>query len=93
MNSLIQNQFVGTYELRKKLPILLAGLKKKGEIVVTKQGKPAAILMAIEEYLELQEAMREFADPDYLNELLLAKKEIGAGKGISAKKFFKKLGV
>ncbi len=92
MNSLIQNQFVGTYELRKKLPFLLAGLKE-GELVVTKQGKPAAVLMAIEEYLELQEAMKEFGDPAYFSELLAAKKEIQAGKGAAAKKFFKKLGV
>ncbi|MBL7150516.1 type II toxin-antitoxin system Phd/YefM family antitoxin [Candidatus Microgenomates bacterium] len=93
MFPLLQNQFVGSYELRKKLSHLLAGLKKDGEIVVTQRGKPKAILMAVEEYLELQEAMREFSDPLYLSELLAAKKEIETGKGTSAKEFFKKLGV
>lgn len=93
MFSLIQNQFVGTYELRKRLSGLLGNLKKGKEIVITKRGKPSAILMAIEEYLELQEAMREFADPSYLKELLAAKEEIDSDRGVPAKDFFKKLGI
>lgn len=96
---LLQIPFVGAYELRKNLPLLLAQLQKKGDgLVVTQQGKPAGVFLSVKKYLEmkmvneeLEEAVRELADKEYLKELMLGVKEIRGGKGISANKVFKDL--
>jgi len=98
---IFQIPFVGAYELRKNLPSLLSELGKEKEVVmVTQKGKPAAMLLSVEKYLELkrlneelEDALRELANKDYLLELFAARKEIFAGKGKKAKKLFKELGI
>jgi prevent-host-death family protein len=98
---ILEVSFVGTYELRKDLPLLLARLQKKDEgVVVTQKGKPAAMLLPVKKYLEmkmlneeLEDALRELVDKDYILELLKAEKEIRAGKGKETKKVFKELGI
>lgn len=94
MFNVLSMPFVGVHEFRRNLTKLLAGLKKeKGEIVITQQGKPVAILSDMETYLEIRQALKEFSDPVFLSELLNAKKEIRDGKGIPAEKVFAKKGV
>lgn len=92
MLTLLQNPFVGVYELRKNLPKILGGLKKGGSpVVVTQQGKPAAVVMAVEYYLELVEALRDFREPGYLRKLEEAVIEVKKGGGIAAEKLYKEL--
>lgn len=94
MLGLLKNSFVGVHELRKNLTSLLSSLKENGsEIVITQQGKPVALLISVEKYLEIKEALAEFSDPQYLAELLEAKKQIREGKGISAEAVFSKKGL
>jgi len=96
---ILEIPFVGTYELRKNLPLLLAQLQKKGEgLVVTQKGKPAAVFLSVKKYLkmkmvneELEEAVRELTDKEYIRELLMGEEEIRQGKGKEAKKVFKDL--
>ena len=96
---ILEIPFVGAYELRKNLPLLLGQIQKKEEgVVVTRKGKPAAILLSIKGYLkmkilneELEDALKELTDQDYLRGLLTTQKEIRAGKGKEAKKLFKEL--
>lgn len=98
---ILEIPFVGAYELRKNLSLLLAQLQRKGDgVVVTQKGKPAAMLLSVKRYLEmkmlveeLEEAIKELADKDYMAELLAAEKEIRAGKGKTAEEVFKKLGI
>lgn len=91
---LIQYPFIGTYELRKNLTSLFKRLGKEvTELVITSKGKPKAVLMDIEEYLEQKEALKELADPVYLEKLLKAKKEFESGKGIPAKDIYQKAGI
>lgn len=98
---ILETPFVGTHELRKNLPLLLAQLQRKGEgMVVTQNGKPAAMLLSVKRYLEmkmlleeLEEAVKELADKDYIATLLKAEAEVRAGKGIPAEEVFKKLGL
>ncbi len=83
MLDLLKNPFVGVHELRRTLTELLAAMKEQGQdLVVTQNGKPVAVLMDVERYLEMQEAIRELSDPEYLASLLEARDEIEAGKGI-----------
>lgn len=94
MQGLLRNQFVGTNELRKHLTRLLADLQKEGEeLVITKQGKPVAVVIDVEKYLEIQEALKEFADPAYVAELLQAQQEFAQGKGIPAEEVYAEKGV
>lgn len=98
---ILEIPYVGTYELRKDLPLLLAQLQRKGDgVVITQKGKPAAMLLSVKKYLEmkllveeLEDAIRELADKDYITELLRAEKEIRAGKGKKAEEVFSKLGI
>lgn len=96
---ILQIPFVGAYELRKNLPLLLMQLRKKNEgLVVTQKGKPAGVMLSVEKYLqmkmlneELEEAIRELADKKYILELMTAAEEIKAHKGKTAQKVFKEL--
>jgi len=93
--------FVGAYELRKDLPLLLNKIRKTGEgMVVTQKGKPAAMLLSVKKYLELktlneelEDALRELSDKDFLLELSAAENEIKTGKGKTARKIFTESGI
>lgn len=94
MLDLLKNPFVGVHELRKSLTELLASIRDEDQdLVITQNGKPVAVLMDVERYLEMQEALREFSDPEYLASLLEAKAEIKAGKGIPAEEVFQKTAI
>lgn len=94
MIDLLRSQFVGVHELRTKLPKLLDALHEEGtEVVITRRGKPAAVIVDVEHYLEVQEALKEFSDPSYLASLLAARDEIQQGKGIPAEEVFRQKGV
>ena len=94
MAEILRSRFVGMHELRKELTKLLEALKEEGqEVVITRQGKPTAVIIDVEKYLEVQQALREFSDPEYLAELLEARREIREGKGVPAEEVFKRKGL
>lgn len=93
--------FIGLYELRKHLPDLLSRLQKHdGEAVITQQGKPAAMLLSIKRYVEmnilneeLEDAVKELSDKKYIVSLTQDVEDAKKGKGKSAKTLFKELNV
>ncbi len=90
----LRNRFLGVHELRKNLTKLLTTVKEDGtEVVITQRGKPVALLMGIEKYLEMKQALKELSDPEYLTALLEARKEIKEGKGVVAEEIFVKKGL
>lgn len=94
IEELVGTQFVGSNELRKNLARLLDNLSRESEeLVITKRGKPVAVLMNVEKYLEIQEALREFSDPAYLARLVEAKKGFAEGKGIPAQELYREKGL
>lgn len=94
MLEILNNPFVGVHELRKNLTRLLSSVKEDGvEVVITQQGKPVALMVDVEKYLEVRQALREFSNPEYLAELLEARKEIREGKGVPAEEVFAKKGL
>jgi len=101
INSIVDKQFVGVHELRKNLPKLLATLSKNEEpVVVTHSGKPAAVLTSVGNYTqmlemidELQLAIKELADKNYIRELIKEAASVKSGKGIPADKLYKELGI
>lgn len=91
---MLRNQFVGMHEVRKNLTKLLNDLSAEGhEVVITRQGKPAAVIVDVEKYLEIQQALKEFSDPTYLKSLLQAREEIRSGQSVPAEEVFAKRGV
>ncbi len=93
MVDLLGNPFVGVHELRKELTALLEQVQREGvDLVVTQQGKPAAVIMSVERYLELQQALRDLSDPEYVRALLEARREIREGHGVALEEALKELG-
>jgi prevent-host-death family protein len=94
MVELLRTRFVGMRELRKDLTKLLEALQEEGqEVVITRQSKPMAVIVDVEKHLEVQQAMREFSHPEYLANLLEAKREIREGKGVPAEEVFRQKGL
>ena len=94
MIEILKDQFVGMHELRKNLSKILDALQEEGqEIVITRQGKPAAVIVELDKYLEIQQALREFSDPEYIDSLFESRKEIREGKGIAAEEVFREKGL
>lgn len=94
MYNLLRSQFIGSHELRKNLTRVLQELEEEGlEVVVTRQGKPAAVIIDVEKYLEVQQALKEFSDPEYLASLLEARKEVREGQGVEAEEVFRQKGL
>ncbi len=94
MLDILQNPFVGVHELRKELPQLLKRIHEEGtDVVVTQQGKPVAILLSVEKYLEMREGIRDFSDTQYVQELMAARREIDEGKGIPAEEVYREAGL
>ncbi|OGG12159.1 hypothetical protein A3J20_02385 [Candidatus Gottesmanbacteria bacterium RIFCSPLOWO2_02_FULL_42_29] len=95
---LIQSTFIGAFELRKNLTSLLQKLqKRKEEIVVTQNGKPAAMLLSLEKYLEmkemneeLKEALNELTNKQYIKTLKSEVELVRKGKGQKAEKVIEK---
>ena len=84
MLDLLKSPFVGVHELRKDLPRILEQIKDEGvDVVITKQGKPVAVLLDVEKYEEMYETLRDFSDPEYVQKLWEAQQEIREGKGVT----------
>ena len=91
--NLIQKKYVGTDDLRRDLTGILKRLRKgSGEIVITQHGKPRAVLVNLDAYIELQDRIAD-SDPKLIKELNAAIADVKAGNGIPANEVFKKLGL
>lgn len=84
-------EFVGTRDLRKNLTKILKELQEEKEtIVVTSQGKPAGVLLPVEEYVALLETIQDLHDKNLLESIAAARREIEEGKGITAREYLEK---
>jgi antitoxin YefM len=51
-------------------------------VVLTKNGRPAAVLISIEELESIEETLDILSDPDALREIRAGEKDIAEGRGI-----------
>ena len=80
--------------LRDDLDEVLDRLREERlDVVITQDGKPMAVIVDVERYAELQQALEEFADPAYLTALLEARREIRSGDGVPAEEVFAQQGL
>ena len=57
-------------EVKTRLPELVAGVQdREEEVIVTKNGRPAAILINIDEYARLKETLDVLSDPGLMSQI------------------------
>lgn len=92
LTNILQKKFIGTDDLRKDLTHILNKLPEEGgEIVVTQRGKPQAILIDLNTYLEQQETLEDLAEPGFIESMHKAAEEVRQGKGITLEQLKKDL--
>lgn len=77
-------------EVKARLPELVRGVEdREEEVVVTRNGKPAAILVNHAEYERLKETIDVLSDPELMRQIKLSRRFYGSGrKGLSFEDVF-----
>ncbi len=77
-------------EVKARLPELVAGvLEREEEIVVTRNGRPAAMLVNFDEYARLKETLDVLSDPDMMRQIRAGERYFAkGGKGLSFEEVF-----
>lgn len=79
-------------ELRPELPKVVDAIDKKWErYVVTKHGKPAVVMLSIEDYESLMETLDILADPNAVKSLKQGEEDLRKGKTRSWEEIKKRL--
>ncbi len=74
-------------ELRPGLPEVIKNIDTKlDRFIVTKRGKPVAVMLSVDDYEGLLETLEILSDKDTVRRIKKAKKEISEGKTISLQK-------
>jgi len=77
---------IPAYLARTQLGSLLKQVaKKKARFIITKSGRPTAVLMGATDFDDILEEL----DPEFQKSLKVAAKEIRAGKGITLQQYLK----
>jgi len=80
-------------ELRPKLPKIMDRLSKYFDrCIITRHGKPEAVLLSEEDYESLLETLEILSNPRWMKTIRKAREEFRRGKGIPWEKAKKKLG-
>lgn len=77
-------------EVKARLPELVTGvLEREEEIVVTRNGKPAAVLVNAGEYERLKDTLEVLSDPDMMRQIRESERYFAkGGKGLSFEEVF-----
>lgn len=77
-------------EVKTRLPELVSGVEEREEeIVVTRNGKPAAVLVNYAEYERLKDSLEVLSDPSLMKQIRQSKKFYSKGRqGLSFEAVF-----
>lgn len=77
-------------EVKARLPELVAGvMEREEEVVVTRNGRPVAVLVNIGEYERLKETLDVLSDPDLMRQIRASEDYFAkGGKGLSFERVF-----
>jgi antitoxin YefM len=68
-------------EVKTRLPELVSGVaEREEEIVVTRNGKPAAVLVNYDEYERLKDTLNVLSDPVLMNQIAQSKSFYARGR-------------
>ena len=70
----------GVKEAHRRLPKLLRDAESGKQIVVSRRGKPVAVVIGAEEYNSIMATLEEMADPSALRALREAQEDARAGR-------------
>jgi prevent-host-death family protein len=75
-------EFLPLAEVKNRLSEVVERLEHEhGRVVITKHGRPAAVLLSIEDLEGLEETLEILSDPVLVRRIRRASREMGAGKG------------
>lgn len=90
---ILRKKFIGTDELRRDLTEILDKLPDEGgEIVITQHGKPQAIIIDMDSYLELQETIEDLTTPGLIDSIHQTAQEMREGNSLTLEQLKKELG-
>lgn len=77
-------------EVKTRLPELVTGVERREEeIVVTRKGRPAAMIVNFREYERLQATIEVLSDPDLMRQIRSSRRYFASGgKGLSIEEVF-----
>jgi prevent-host-death family protein len=77
-------------EVKARLPELVAGVQEREEeIIVTRNGQAAAVLLNVDEYDRLKATLEVLSDPDLMAQIRRSDKYFASGgKGLSFEEVF-----
>lgn len=77
-------------EVKARLPELVAGvMEREEEVVVTRNGRPAAVIVNVDEYQRLMETLDVLSDPDLMRQIRASERYFAkGGKGLSFEEVF-----
>jgi len=68
-------------EVKARLPELVTGVaEREEEVIVTRNGKPAAMLVSYAEYERLKETLDVLSDPDLMRQIRESEAHFRSGK-------------
>jgi len=77
-------------EVKTRLPELVAGVdEREEEVVVTKNGRPAAVIINVREYESLKATLEVLSDPETMKQIRQSEAFYASGKkGLSYEEVF-----
>lgn len=64
------DRFLPITDVKARLPELVSGVEEREErVVVTRNGRPAALLVSMAEYSRIKETLDVLSDPDLLRQI------------------------
>ena len=73
-------KIVGVKEAHQRLAKLIRTVEGGDQVVITRDGTPAAVLLGAQEYSSLMATLEEMADPGALRALREAQADVKAGR-------------
>lgn len=72
-------------EIKKRLSEIVDGVEERHDrVVLTRNGRPAAVIISPEELESLEETLEILSDPKAMRAIRKAERDVDAGKGIGA---------
>lgn len=72
-------------EIKKRLSEIVDGVEERHDrVVLTRNGRPAAVIMSPDDLESLEETLDILSEPGALEEIRAAQAELDSGKGLSA---------
>lgn len=72
-------------EIKKRLSEIVDGVEREhNRVVLTRHGRPAAVILSPDDLESLEETLEILSDPQAVREIRDAERELDAGRGVSA---------